>query len=34
MCWKYKLDNCFNTLNDLSNRVCIPNKTRFKYICF
>ena len=31
MCWKYKLDKCFNTLNDLSN---IPNKTRFKYICF
>ena len=28
-----KLDRCIeicNTLNDLSNRVCIPNKTRFK----
>ena len=23
-----------NTLNDLSNKVCLPNKTRFKYKCF
>ena len=28
-----KLDRCVgssNTLNDLSNKVCVPNKTRFK----
>ena len=28
-----KLDRCvgnWNTLNDLSNKVCVPNKTRFK----
>ena len=28
-----KLDKCVgscNTLNDLSNKVCVPNKTRFK----
>ena len=28
-----KLDRCFgscNTLNDLSNKVCVPDKTRFK----
>ena len=24
------LGNC-NTLNDLSNKVCVPNKTRFKW---
>ena len=24
MCWK------LNTLDDLSNRVCVPNKTRFE----
>ena len=29
----FKLDRCVgscNTLNDLSNKVCVPNKTRFK----
>ena len=28
------LDKCVrscNTLNDLSNKVCVPNKTRFKF---
>ena len=28
-----KLDRCIrscNTLNDLSNKVCVPNKTKFK----
>ena len=25
--------NC-NTINDLSNKVCVPNKTRFKSKCF
>ena len=28
-----KLDRCVegcNTLNDLSNKLCVPNKTRFK----
>ena len=32
-----KLDRCVgscNTLNALSNKVCIPNKTRFKSECF
>ena len=32
-----KLDKCSgscNTLNDLSNKVCFPNKTRFKVKCF
>ena len=32
-----KLHRCVrscNTLNDLSNRVCVPNKTRFKYTRF
>ena len=31
-----KLDRCAgscNTLNDLSNKVCVPNKTRFKPKC-
>ena len=31
-----KLDRCLgscNTLNDLSNKVCVPNKTRFKSKC-
>ena len=23
-----------NTLDDLSNIVCVPNKTRFKLVCF
>ena len=23
-----------NTLNDLSNKVCVPDKTGFKYTCF
>ena len=23
-----------NTLNGLSNKVCVPNKTGFKYTCF
>ena len=29
-CYLFKSDKCarsFNTLNDLSNRVCVPNKT-------
>ena len=32
-----KLDRCVgscNTLNDLSNKVCNPKKTRFKFTCF
>ena len=32
-----KLDKCVgscDTLNDLSTRICVPNKTRFKYTCF
>ena len=32
-----KLDKCSgscSTLNDLSNKVCFPNKTRFKSKCF
>ena len=31
-----KLDRCVgrcNTLNDLSDKVCIPNKSRFKPKC-
>ena len=24
----------FNTLHDLSNTVCVPDKTRFKLECF
>ena len=32
-----KLDKCVrscNTLNDISNKVCVLSKTRFKYACF
>ena len=32
-----KLDKCVgscNSLNNLSNKVCVPRKTRFKYTCF
>ena len=32
-----KLDRCVgscNTLNDLSNKVCVPNKTEDLNICF
>ena len=32
-----KLDKCLgscNTLDNLFNKVCGPNKTRFKYTCF
>ena len=32
-----KLDRCVgscNTLNDLYNKVCVPNKTRFESKCF
>ena len=31
------LDTCVescNTLDDLFNRACVPNKTRFKLECF
>ena len=28
-----RVGNC-NTLNDLSNKLCVPIKSRFKYTCF
>ena len=32
---KLELDRCFgscNTINDLSNKVCVPNKTKDLYL--